>query len=369
MTDFSKDVGSVITVDGRISPEELGTTITHEHVFVDFAEPWFVEPDSAYERRLANEPVSMENLWYIRSKGMRHKDNLRLESMELAIEEFEKYRRAGGDTVVDVTPKGIGGDPESVRGVGRSTGVQFIQGTAYYIRDVHPERVDNASLEELEEEFVSDVREGIDDTTVRAGIIGEIGLSGHIHEQEEKVLRAGARAAARTGAPLSIHPPGRTPDSQQNRTYPTSRWCLEVLDIVEETGLPTERVIMDHMDRTLYENLEYQFELAERGPYLEYDLWGTHIYLEHFQDAYPPDTWRVEAVAELVAEGYTDQLLFSHDNGGKSAMTKFGGVGYAHIPDTVVSMLLNLTEEVKQNDIEQILIDNPKDILAFVEPM
>jgi flagellin-like protein len=80
----------------------------------------------------------------------------------------------GGDTVVDVTPKGVGADPAAVRGLARSTGLQFVHGTAYYVRSAHPDRVDDATVEDLESEFVSDVREGIDDTDVRAGVVGEM---------------------------------------------------------------------------------------------------------------------------------------------------------------------------------------------------
>lgn len=359
------DAGSIITVDGRIDPDELGTTITHEHIFVDFAEPWFNPPDSAYERQLASQPVSMENLWYVRSNGFCNEDNLVLGSMETAIDEIAKFHRTGGDTVVEVTPKGVGDDPEGVREVSRATGVNIIKGTAYYIHDVHPDRVARASLEELEAEFVSDVREGIDDTDVRAGIIGEIGLSGLIHDDEEKVLRAGARAARRTGAPLTIHPPGRTPESQKNRTYPTSRWGLDVLDIVEDTGLAPERVIIDHMDRTLYEDIEYMKELAERGPFLEFDLWGANTYLKQYQDSYPPDSWRVETVTELIGEGFGSQLLFSHDVGGKTSLTKYGGFGYMHILRNVTTMLRDAG--VTADELSTILVENPKRILTFVE--
>jgi phosphotriesterase-related protein len=210
---MSDAIGSIMTVDGPIDPEELGVTMTHEHVFIDMRN-WHSVPESAYERDIAEAPVSQENLWYLNRKPMASRDNLFLGSKSEAIDEVKQYSHAGGSSIIEVTPKGNPGqDPRQVREVGRETGVQFIQGTAYYVRTGHPERIDTMTGDEIEEEFVSDVREGIDDTDVRAGIIGEIGLSvneeAEIYDAELKVLRAGARAAARTGTSLTIHPPGR----------------------------------------------------------------------------------------------------------------------------------------------------------------
>lgn len=361
-----EDTGSVVTVDGTIEPDELGVTITHEHTFTDFATPWFDRPDSAHDRRLAEQPIRMGNQWYVDRNHFGHRDNLLLDSLEEAVDEYNRFLEAGGDAVVDVTPKHIGEDPRRVRAVARRTGLTFIHGTAYYVRSGHPDYINDMTVEDLETEFVSDVRDGIDDTTVRAGVVGEIGLSGHLHEQEIKVLRAGARAARRTGAPLSIHPAGRTEHSQRDRTYPRSRWGLEILDIIEEEGLAPERVAMGHMDGTIYEDLDYQRELANRGAYLEYDLWGTEKYFQRWNDGYPSDTWRVEAIRELLDDGHGDRILFSHDIGSKSKRRAHGGHGYAHIPESVVPRLL--ANGVTREQIDAILVENPRDVLQFATP-
>ncbi|WP_318568692.1 TatD family hydrolase [Salinigranum marinum] len=366
---MSDDAGSAVGVNGQIDPDQLGVTSAHEHTFIDMRN-WFLMPETAEERRLAEEPVSLENLWYLRRNPTNNRDNYLLGSTDVAIDELAEFYRAGGETIVDVTPKGIGQDPRRVREISRATGIQFVHGTAYYVRNSHPDRVAAASAADLEEEFVSDVREGIDGTDVRAGIIGEIGLStdseGEMYPQEEKVLRAAARAAVRTGAPLTIHPPGWTEAAQRDRTYPTSRWALEVLDIVEETGLDPGRVVMDHMDRSLYEDLDYQKELASRGPYLEYDIWGAEFYRDEYNDGFPSDRWRIEAVSELVDAGYLSQLLFAQDICQKLQLRKYGGFGYAHLLRNVVPMLRE--HGFSQDQLDTILIDNPKRMLTFDPP-
>jgi len=363
---MSRDTGSIVTVTGPIEPESLGVTMTHEHLFIDTVDALYTEPKSAIDRRLAGEPVSLETLPYVRRNGMQHRDNMRLESMDEAIDDVTQYVRAGGDAIVDVTPKNAGEDPEAVRAIARETGVTLIHGTAHYVRPVHPERIDQMSVDEIAEEFVDDVESGIDDTDVRAGLIGEIGLSERIHEAEEKVTRAAARAAVRTGAPVNFHPPGRTEHSQRDRTYPTSRWCLEILDMVEEEGLSPDRVVMSHMDRTVFEDLTYQRELADRGAYIEYDLWGMEASLDQYGDAYMSDFQRLEFVSELIEDGYADRLLFSHDVYTKLQRTAYGGFGYAHVLENVVPLLEK--RGISEETIEQILVENPRRMLTFVEP-
>lgn len=364
------DAGTVVTVDGPIGPEAVGPTTTHEHLFIDAVDAWFDPPSSPVERRIATEPLSMENLAYVRRNPMGHEDNLRLNSTDEAIEELHRFHRAGGSTVVDVTPKDVGGDPKRIRAVARATGLDVIHGTAYYTKPSHPDRfaeLDPAELtERLEAEFVDDVRNGIGETSIRAGIVGEIGLSERIHPDEEAALRAGARAARRTGASLTVHPPGRTEYSQRDRTYPTSRWGLEVLDIVEAEGLPAERVVLDHMDRTIYEDVQYQYELADRGAYLEYDLWGFEAYLDEYDDAYPSDTWRVDAVCDLVDAGYGSQLLFGQDVYTKAQRRNYGGFGYAHLLENVRPMLR--ARGVDPETLDRIFVENPREMLTFVEP-
>ena len=363
MTD---DAGSVVTVSGRVAPEDLGRVLPHEHTFIDMVTPWYHPPDTAVERRLAEEPIALDNLWYVRRHPQQHRDNMRLDSLDEAVAEVTRAKRAGVDAIVDVTPKHIGGDPERVRAVARETGITYVHGTAYYLQSAHPDRIADQGVEDLADEFVADVREGIGTTDVRAGLVGEIGLSDTIYEDEEKVLRAGARAALRTGAPLMVHPPGRTPEAQRGRTYPSSRWGLDVLDIVAEEGLPADRVVICHMDRTLYEQLEYQEALADRGAYIEYDLWGTELYHEEYDDGYLADAQRVDAVTHLVDAGYADRLLFSHDVCLKIQRTAYGGFGYAHLPENVLPMLRG--RGVADATLEQITVENPARLLTFDPP-
>jgi phosphotriesterase-related protein len=371
---MSEDTGTVVTVEGRIDPEELGVTLPHEHLFGNAIDSLYEPPDSAVERRIAEEPISLENYWWVRRNPWNHKDNLVLDSFDDAVEEVGHYHRAGGDAIVDVSPKGTGRNPEDVRAVARETGVTFVHGTAFYTRDSHPDRVAEMTADEIANEFVADVREGIGETELRAGIVGEIGITGYeqdndaycdwIHPQEEKVLRSGVRAALRTGASVSVHPP-----SKRDPEYPTSRRTLEVLDVASEEGLPMERLILCHRDQSKWQETDrtYRSEMAERGAYVEFDLFGhDDLYHAAVDDAQPSDLDRVKALIGMIEDGYADRMLLSHDVFLKYLLKKYGGYGYSHILENIVPLLKEMG--VERSVIDTMLVENPRRVLTFQEP-
>ena len=358
------DAGRIVTVDGPVDPEDVGPILPHEHVFGDFTDK-FDRPATAVDRAKSREPITLENLVWVRNNVTNHEETLRLDSIADAIEEVRHFLRAGGDLIVDVTPKNVGGDPKRVRSVARETGVRFVHGTAFYVHYSHPDRVSDMDVDDIADEFVDDVLTGIDETGVRAGIIGEIGASERIRPEEEKVIRGGARAARRTGAALSIHPP-----FHRNEADPTSKRALWCLDLVEEEGLPPERVVLCHRDQSkwLESDLRYQKKIAQRGAYVEFDLFGhPEAYHEIVDDAQPSDLDRVKYVEEMISAGYGDRLLLSHDAFLKTVLRKYGGHGYAHLLENVFPVLR--ARGIDDLTLQQLVIENPRRVLTFAEPM
>lgn len=69
-------------------------------------------------------------------------------------------------------------------------------GSGYYVEGSYPARInmDARTEEEIAEDFVTEIMEGMGNTKVQAGIVGELGCSWPLTNNEKKVLRAGARA-------------------------------------------------------------------------------------------------------------------------------------------------------------------------------
>ena len=342
--------GLAHTVLGPVLPEVLGPTTTHEHLLIDFL-CMFNPPTEASERFKAFEPVRLENLGWVRYDSFRNKDNLELLDEDTAISEALLFKRAGGGTIVDVTTIGIGRDPLALARISRATGLNIVMGAGYYVGAVHPADMDDKTDADIADEMVSEITSGVGDTGVKAGIIGELGCSWPLTENERKVLRAGARAQRETGSALLIHP-GR------NAAAP-----FEILDVLAEAGADIGRVVMGHLDRT-FADVSALLELAERGSLLEYDLFGwENSYYPLSEMDIPNDAQRIGFIKRLVDEGYAQRIVIAQDVCFKHRLVKYGGHGYAYILENIVPRLRE--KGISQEDVDAILVGNPARILTF----
>ena len=342
--------GLVQTVLGPVRPEELGPTTTHEHLLIDFL-CMFNPPAEASERFKAFQPVTLENLGWIRYDPFRNRDNLLLLDEDTAVSEVLMYKRAGGGAIVDVTTIGIGRDPRALARISRSTGLHIVMGAGYYVDAVHPDGMDDRSDADLAREMAGEITDGVDDTGIRAGIIGELGCSWPLTENERKVLRAAASAQRETGASILVHP-GR------NEAAP-----FEILDVLAEAGADVSRVIIGHLDRTVVDHGAL-IELARKGSCLEYDLFGSETsYYPLSEMDMPSDAQRLGFITRLIGEGYADRIVIAHDIYSKHRLAKYGGHGYFHILENIVPRMRK--KGISEEDIHAIIEANPARLLTI----
>ena len=342
--------GKVQTVLGLISPEEVGPASTHEHLLIDFL-CMFHPPAEASDRFRAYQPVTMANLAWVDYDQFRSHDNLQLLDEDVAIAEALRFRNAGGGTIVDATTIGIGRDPRALARIARATGLNVVMGAGYYVDDVHPVDMDERTDGQIADQIVTEIRTGVADTGVRAGIIGELGCSWPLTDNERKVLRAGASAQRETGASILIHP-GRNEEAP-----------FEILDVLAGAGADLARVVMGHLERTIQRPPKL-LELARRGTYLEFDLfgWETSFYpLSGINMV--TDAQRLQLIEGLAAEGFADRIVVAHDVFAKTRLVKYGGQGYAHILESVVPRMRE--RGWAESTIDAILVENPKRILTL----
>jgi phosphotriesterase-related protein len=351
----------VMTVTGPVKAEELGVVLPHEHLLVDLGCYWS-EPTDPILRAFADEPVTIENLYLIRRHWIINKEDSRLDDPVLAGKELSKYKDLGGKTLVDVTPPDLGRDPTALREIAAATGLNIVMGCGHYVALAHPASVSASSVEQLEAEILGELGEGVGDTGIRPGIIGEIGTSNPLHEDEVKVLRAAGRAREASGTALSIH------------LHPGGRLGHEVLDILAAEGVDLRRVILGHLDITLGlidvefdEALAYHASLAQRGCYLEFDTVGyIDAYMQGWEGFpplwFPSDRERARAISKLLDIGYGQQLLLSHDVCSKHHLTRYGGHGYGHILRNFTVNLIDFGVSEEAQDM--LMIANPRRALS-----
>ncbi len=348
-------MASIVTVRGEIPPEKLGATQPHEHVFLDIR-VWL---DSSAPKYLAEAPVTMGILADLKWKDGQNKDNMVLDSFDDAVSELSRFKKFGGRSIVDVTPLGIGRNPPALRMVSEATGLNIICAAGFYIATSHPPFVKRKSIDDLAELMISELEEGIEATGIRAGVIGEIGCQEPLEAQEVKVLAAAAKAQARTKVGLTVHTALHDPTKRR-----IAKQARQEIEILQKYGCDLSKVYISHMDFT-YDDPKYQRDLMDEfGVTLDYDTFGQE---NHYHNIYLgaigiPDSARSQALAGLVSDGYTKQLMMSCDVCEKIHLRKYGGYGYSNILEHIVPLLK--VYGVRERDVRRMMVDNPKSILS-----
>jgi len=108
----------VNTVLGPVKPEDLGVTLTHEHIFID----------------LRFDGTGVDGV---------------LDDVGLAINELRCFKEAGGGAVVDVTNKYLGRNAIGQMQVARETGLHIIASTGYYRTVYYPAHVNELTINKL----------------------------------------------------------------------------------------------------------------------------------------------------------------------------------------------------------------------------
>lgn len=333
------------TVLGPVRAADLGHVQMHEHLFCDLSK--YVPLD----KRNSGAAVELTNYFSTRVDRENSFDMV-LDEPDVAVAELRDYSAMGGSVLVEATSRGLGRSPEDLRQVSLESGVHVVMGSGYYAAPFHPSRVAEMSEDDIFTEIVTDLQTGIGPDKIRAGIIGEIGMSWPPHDNEVKVLRAAARAQRRTDAPLLIHP-GRSSEAPAHH-----------LSVVQSVGGILSRTVISHVDRTLF-SFDEILELASSGCILEFDLFGTETsyYPPAPEIDLPNDGMRVEYIRQLVQAGFGTQVVIAEDVCRKTQLKKYGGEGYEHILKRVVPLMLR--RGLTRDQVLQITHETPRMLLDW----
>jgi phosphotriesterase-related protein len=335
----------VQTVLGPVPASDLGITLPHEHLYSDDRAWSTVDPESPD----ANRPVSIELLGRLtRDPDGVTIDNIHIDDHELIVEEAARYRQAGGRTLVDLTNEGCGANPAALPDIARRTGITIVAGCGYYIDSTHASELRASSVEQIADGLLAQITDGIGDTGVRPGIVGEIGTGSPITPSEERVLRASARAATQAGLGLSVH------------VHPWRREALAAIDVVRQEGTDLSRVAIDHLDQQL--DIDYHLAIAESGVLMGFTGFGMEYYWDQYHYYAPTDRERVQHIVELARRGFLNQILISQDLAYKIRLVRYGGWGYGHILEHVVGMFRHYG--FGEEEVNVLLVDNPRRLLA-----
>jgi 5-phospho-D-xylono-1,4-lactonase len=301
----------VMTVTGPLPVEEMGVTDAHEHL-------------------------------YLRSVLLGGEE---IDDPAVVEAETRDGARSGIATIVELTPIGLGRQPDALRSLSTATGVHIVAATGYH-RDAHyPDGhwVLTATDDELLAHMTTDLADGMDQTLTRAGVIKAGASLSQITVNERRRLVAAAAAAKAAGVAVVMHCEAATMGE-------------EIADLLLREGLPAPRIILAHMDRD--PNPARHIELLERGLFLVYDTIG--------RLQYHHDSTRIELIEAVCAAGRGGQLLLGLDLGKRSYLREFGGHGLRYLMDDFVP---KLRERVGEAATRRMLIDNAAAAFAMRSPV
>ena len=341
---------AIQTVLGSIDKGHLGVTSPHEHIYIDLSGFYINKGTPGYNG--AKDKVSIENLGILNRDPYALLDNLILDDEAVQTGELLRFKEAGGNSVVDVTTVGISRDPEKLYRASKKTGLNIICGTGYYVGTTHNEWVRSADEQALADVMAGEVMDGIGGSGVRAGIIGEIGISEYYTENEQKVLRAAAIAHQKTGAPVMVH------------INPWTEYGAEAARLLLGAGVDPGKICVCHVD--VEDKKPYIDRLLELGVYVEFDNFGKEYYVARSArrlgyGSFIRDETRVDMIARLLDEGRLPQILLSCDICLKTLLHRYGGWGYDHVLNNIRPMLLEAG--VAADEIMALLAGNPANYL------
>ncbi len=313
-------MSTVETVRGPIGVEELGPTLMHEHVFV-------LDPEAQ---------LNYNSTW-----GAPYWD----EEVRVAdaIVKLRRLREGGIRSIVDPTAIGLGRYIPRIQRINAEVDLNIVVATGVYafleLRGFLAYRTDDA----LVDLFVRELREGIDDTGVKAAFlkcaVEEHGLIGDI----PRILSLIAAASIETGAPVMVH------------TNAPARTGLLALDALTGAGVDPRRIVIAHAGDS--NDLDYLRAIAGTGASLGCDRFN----ISHFN----PDERRIETLVSLVAEGFGDRIHLGHDGAcfydfmqANPLFATHELSDYLHLSTKILPALL--AAGITQEQIDVMLVANPR---------
>ena len=301
------------TVRGPISATELGRTLPHEHVLVDFVGADTVSP-------------SRYNADQVFTSALPH---------------LKRIRELGAQALFECTPNFLGRDPRLLVRLSEATGLHLITNTGLYGARQNkfiPRYAQVEIAQQLATRWIGEFRDGIDRTGVRPGFIKSgIDVDPTLSTIHRNLIAASALTHAATGLTIAVHT-GRGPG-------------LNVIDVLRDHRVAASAFIWVHAQGARDDDI---FAAADRGAWLSFDGLNSSSVTRHLQ-----------LCAQMKKRGHLKRVLLSHDAGWFDPAKPNGGDFRPF--DLLFTTFLPLLRENGFTDaeIDQMTIRSPADAFAI----
>lgn len=255
-------MSKIITVTGEIQSNEMGLTLPHEHILVDF-----IGADKSGKHRYDSEAVIKVMLPYL------------LEIKDLDVKTF-----------VDCTPMYLARDIKILKDLSLQTGLFILTNTGIYGREPYiPHYAYNSKPDELAHQWIKEFNEGIEETDIRPGFIKTAVEAGKFTDIEKKLIEAAAITSKETDLTIATH----TCFGEK---------ALQILNVLNDYEVDPRKWIFVHAN--IEEKIELISQVAERGAWISLDGIGQG-----------QDDNILRILETLLEQDFLSQILLSQDAG------------------------------------------------------
>ncbi len=321
-SNISKNALYLMTVKGKISADQMGMTLIHEHVFLDWS-----GADSINPKNWDNEGAFKIILPYLR-----------------------EMKAQGVQTFLECTPNYIGRNPLLIKRLADSTGLQILTNTGYYgaRRNAHlPKHAYTETAQQLAKRWIQEWKNGLDGTAIRPGFI-KIGVEVPLSPLHEKLVRAAAITHKKTGLTIVAH------------TGPEAGAYRE-LEILAQEGVAPEALVWTHAQGG---TREAHVDIARRGAWVSLDGMGWIDPADQNSDSTALKDY-IGMLKNLKDNNLLHRTLIAHDAGWYTHGAKDALVYKPYTP--IFQLVIPELRKVGFNDadLRQLLIENPKKAYAI----
>ena len=310
---------SIHTVTGPVPVADLGLTLIHEHLLVDFIGADKVTPDR----------------WN------------RTEVVARLLPYLVELKRLGCQTLLECTPAYLGKDPLLLRELSERSGIQILTNTGYYgaaDNKFLPPHAFTETADQLASRWVADFENGIDGTVglshrIRPGFIKISVNPGPLSALHRKLVTAAARTHKRTGLTICSHTGPYVP-------------AFEQIDVLKQEGVRPDAFVWTHAQGN---NMVHYARAVREGAWVSLD--GL-------------DNGNVDTYADtllLMKENrFLHRTLLSHDAGWYDPAKPNGGPIERDYTVLFKRLMPNLNRRgFTKKDWKQILVENPAEAFGI----
>lgn len=305
---------NIMSVQGRIDAAEMGITLVHEHILVDFIGADQVDPS-----RYNSEEV-----------------------YKIALPYLKELKALGCNTLIECTPSYLGKDPLLLKKLAEAANLNIITNTGYYGAVNHkfiPKHGFSETAEQLAARWIGEWENGLKNTGIRPGFIKISGDKGPITAIQQKLVKAAALTHLKTGLTITMH----TGDGIA---------AEEEVKIVNGNGVAGQAFIWVHAQNE--KDTNYHINLAKKGIWVEFDGLNPENINQY-----------IDFVLLMKKNNLLHRTLIAHDAGwyhvGEPNGGNFRGFTFA-FTDFIPGLL---KKGITKKEIDQLFRDNPSKAFAI----